>query len=876
MFSRNSILLVVSVVIPVMADCLINRPVDYIHIYLWNLPVAVQVIMSLFFAITFFSFIIYLLEYKTKQFFNYKHLPAPYAGLLGGNVLIYLLSNNISESFICLSISISTFYISLIITNNLQPKFIRLENTSHGEHPIFKEDDDEYEYTRKAARISDRVHLGTGPLLLIGEYGSGKTSLTRLIYSKLKEKSQNSPALKNRSEWIYVNVSGWGLKEPNSRARKILLAVCAELNPYVDTLVVREYCSGYIQGLFGSSSWISNLIFQLDRTNNIDIASYIQDLIKFSNKRILLVLDDFERSNQTGITWDCGVAELLDEIRSVERMQIIACVNTGATSSLDMYRIFDFHEFIPLLSDKVAQRKVIELYKRCIESSIKNNIIWPFDTPPKIPNADSIDDLVREHHRSSCWYSEIANLLETPRTMKFFKRQVIRSWNKIQGEVNLQELLLFEAIRLRIPNNGNEVLTYIRRLGQLQSGRSNDGRTKEIADIYVKIEDISDIDEKAKSSITWLIKWVTNEKPTEDEQTQAVGRGLKRSKYWDRAFSGDILANDIRDQRIFKEIKGFMDGISDSDQILANNIVKVDYYADAFEESIAWVASNWNQFTKLFSKVIDIELDLIVENNFFSGEKSFIIFWRHWINNHQFIRGADQAKDANEITLYEEVYQFDSLQYRKSVAIWAANRIRYSLEKSLPYAHEVYYYLTGAPDQAAILEENYSLQMRRLIYNYCRDRINSGQELLKRLQPGEAYVLYHLVFCTGGSGHTPTFNEAKDWKFMTPIIISAARINLALIQPMALFLVSNAAIAAGQRNPSYSFNGNVLIDLCDSRSMALDYLKMITTDIEYIDKLEPNTAKGCETTKSGAKLFLARILEAHDDEWQNTQSWGIP
>lgn len=268
----------------------------------WS-AVAVVLILAFLAINTFFG-------YRLRHFAIPAHLPAPVGGLVGSGVFAAIYMGNLYDAFATLAIACVTYFISLIRLNRARAAD-QLER-AFDEDPISTASEDRFGHLSIAQRLAKRLSTGCGPIVIIGRYGSGKTSVGNLVYEML---SQDSRRQKRHHEWLKISVSGWGISDPEARAKEILGAICDHIQEDVDTIALREQCRGFIRGVFGEVHWLARLAFSAqDRSARI-ITDQLDKLLALSDKSVLVILDDFERSARSDdgrYRWDAGVAEVVD------------------------------------------------------------------------------------------------------------------------------------------------------------------------------------------------------------------------------------------------------------------------------------------------------------------------------------------------------------------------------------------------------------------------------------------------------------------------------------------------------------------------------------------------------------------------------------
>jgi hypothetical protein len=306
-------------------------PVVYsIHALEWDLlllwPAGILI------GITAFVAIASIAGYHPRHFVKKAHLPAPIAGCIGGGIFIGLHEESFTTGIATLGLCLVAFLMASGIATACRRKPMPGNRPKKfNEAPITTPEEDHYALKNRAQTLAKRIRSGCGPILVMGRYGSGKSSLANLVFDALAEKP---PAPLRRTqeapiEWLKVSVSGWGLQSPESRAKEILGSVCDHIQDQVDTMALREQCRGFLRDIFGDMHWIARISFGLQPRSVREIADQMDHLLKVADKRVLLILDDFERNARVSggtYDWHCGISELIEHLKHSQRITILACV----------------------------------------------------------------------------------------------------------------------------------------------------------------------------------------------------------------------------------------------------------------------------------------------------------------------------------------------------------------------------------------------------------------------------------------------------------------------------------------------------------------------------------------------------------------------
>ena len=117
-------------------------------------------------------------------------------------------------------------------------------------------------------RIAQRLSTSTRAqhVALCGEYGSGKSSVTRLVEKKLKSeslisgsKAQLMPKFQMQNQtWLTININSWSV-EPDAIGSHILRQILNELSQYIDISAFSPLPENYRNALKAKGGWLNFL-----------------------------------------------------------------------------------------------------------------------------------------------------------------------------------------------------------------------------------------------------------------------------------------------------------------------------------------------------------------------------------------------------------------------------------------------------------------------------------------------------------------------------------------------------------------------------------------------------------------------------------------
>lgn len=325
----------------ILGAALINHLPDPFTCRVWEWPI--PGVAGFLLGLVLITALLHAADYRICHFLRLEAMPAPVAGVIGSGVFVGLVDARVADGVFAAAIAIILLFMGLLFRLWLSVLTRLPKSRSEGafkERPIETAEQDRFRYTARARRLAARLRAGGGPILVIGRYGSGKSSLTNLVFEELEQGDKIVPGthsphehrMRRKEKWLKIRVSGWGIQEPEARARTIVSEVCEKMNDYIDTLPLRGYCSRTIEELFGEMHWSTRLAYSFSRPAIEELSRHMDSLLEIGGMRALLVVDDFERNAEKGgkYRWHAGVSELLEHLKHARHLKLIVCVTKEA------------------------------------------------------------------------------------------------------------------------------------------------------------------------------------------------------------------------------------------------------------------------------------------------------------------------------------------------------------------------------------------------------------------------------------------------------------------------------------------------------------------------------------------------------------------
>ena len=219
------------------------------------------------------------------------------------------------------------------ISHNPEKLILWLEE----EKPINEPKEDIYQMSPLARKISIQLlQPKIETIALVGEYGSGKSSILNMVDYYLKpenchelyENIQNEKELliDEKIKTITCKVDGWGFAK-GTAAEHILERAVNELGRHVDVCSLRFMPEQYTASM-GSSG---NIIFQILAAilsccrSPLNTLQRMDRLLNAINKRLIIFLEDVDR-NKSDEAFFNEIAALMDNLRKLKHVTFVLAI----------------------------------------------------------------------------------------------------------------------------------------------------------------------------------------------------------------------------------------------------------------------------------------------------------------------------------------------------------------------------------------------------------------------------------------------------------------------------------------------------------------------------------------------------------------------
>lgn len=293
--------------------------------------------------------------------------------------------------------------------------------------------------------------------IILGDFGSGKTSLIEMVEKKLPD------------AWIVSYFDCWQRSaKPEELATQFMEQIIHDVGQQIEVTSLSRLPESFSQALYGSHHVFGILDAFLRPLNPGVVIEKLNDILKSNGRRLLIVIENIDRNQDNELFIDV-MGSILDKLRLSNNSQCIKFIFSGSEQSLSselIYRIADYKED---LDTSVPPEVILRFMAFCLEETFSKNgesIIIPYlpqgfslqhlsQVPDKIkkveaefymrPHApDSLKSRVSGEPVERQVLEALADVLSNPRTLKFVLRETYHLWNDFfKGEIHLFDLILY-------------------------------------------------------------------------------------------------------------------------------------------------------------------------------------------------------------------------------------------------------------------------------------------------------------------------------------------------------------------------------------------------------------------------------------------------
>jgi len=764
--------------------------------YCWGVPL----VFAFFVGTLFWIILIKLGGFCLRKFFRIQTIFNPPVWIFGiisfiiyCQVQSYLKHNsqNIYKEFITAGLSIIIFIISGVFANVLDCVFNKCQTLtkSHkgpirndsenikqiiedpgrliawiqNEEPIESPFDDIFDLKIFARRITNI--LGSTPIKtigLVGPYGCGKSSILKMVdyyvnnpdsfpyNNEYTHESQD----KNRYPLEHIItcwVGGWGFREGKA-VEHILQVAIKQLGKHTDCLSVSNLPGQYKKAIGDSGNILVKLINSLlcGWQSPLDILEKLDLLLIRIDRRMVIFLEDIDRNKRTDLFFN-EITALLDGLKSLHNITFVLAIGEEHKGQEVLIKISEHIETIPSLDRKSIVRMCEKFREHCLSEFTGKVKLIPDSERDKrigVGRLDLIASMAKVHKGMLVPIDYISMLLNNPRVAKAALRRTYQAWIKLYGEIDFDDLLIANVLRLSAPEIFLFINQNIPTFQYLASGSEHAQKeaNKTLEDLIKGLEENKGAEwnfEAAKELVNCLFQGWTE--PGTAFYT-SMRESYRNYQYIDNSWPTDYWARLIREELSSDEV-------SDQEILTALNQWNKERQIKAFRDMNMREALSFRQ--EVLDKVRQFKKFIEPETLRALAQEEFQITLHREKNK----ASRENCPAVSQWFLFKpDIRSFDSKEWQD----WIYEMIKMSLPISLGYVNELYAFWVEPKHYKPYEKRSKIIEEAKRIYG-------GNPEVLTNAIDPERFSVSHFVKQYseteyGGQGFTP-----EEWQWLARV-----------------------------------------------------------------------------------------------------------
>lgn len=404
---------------------------------------------------------------------------------------------------------------------------------------------------------------GAKSVALIGPYGCGKTSVVQMLENQL---SREEP-----DQWAFCIVSGWGYDGAIPLIEQALEDAIEAITPFIDTANLRRIPAQYRRAMQACGNGVVAALVELADRGSVspdELLARIDQTLALANRKLVIVLEDLDRNRDKRKYWQTLLG-FMDRLHQCHHLHFILNCGMRTTKGDEFVRICDHVERFP----DIPRESFLSLGKRFYER-------WRAMLAEKeYADLTNLDNTLESHDgpRFGQWrfsyardiidgqggYSHIENirrLLSSPRLLKRWVGRTDRAWARLCGEVNLDDLILLNALRFGAPTAFTFIDKHANLLRYAKNEESGpvkfDQGHKVLLAAWEKTREVVEWDHEG----VWALIRVLFPEPNANDYTslswtQRVLLDRETTDYLTRAVAERTSPGELRDQDVIATLK---------------------------------------------------------------------------------------------------------------------------------------------------------------------------------------------------------------------------------------------------------------------------------------------------------------------------------
>ncbi|VTR98209.1 P-loop NTPase fold protein [Tuwongella immobilis] len=477
-------------------------------------------------------------------------------------------------------------------------------------------------YVRIADRMAERMLNDHGTFGLIGDYGSGKTTLIQWTKAKVREKQKNQ---KSSPKIWFVKQSCWGFEDSSTAIHQLLSAAVDEIGKHVDCFSFRFLPESYRKTFSGGDDWVHSILdMVLGCTDPIEQFHHLKAILECAHARVIFIIEDLDRNDSDRFDRQ-DILALLQRLREFKKQfSFVLATGKERSNDIDFAKLCDHFQLLPELTKEQMGKLISRVRRQCLDeykviSPENEKTCWYLD--PSDLKSHELDFL-----------TPVSRLIRTPRVLKRALRHAYHAWEHLHGEVSLDVLLAVNMIRYGVPDLFDFLLRFHSELLSDEAERT-----------FMKLSDVEmfprlklpweDLTQRNGAMLPNLIEMLSVIMPSsiknlgvEQSGWRSIPQGIESSKYWMRIVNEFVEGEQIKDEDFLRDFGDWIDNPKD-EMMFVDRLQSSQQYYSLFQYFSKWIFRNREDcIFELFAQVIvryRQEVEDQITNNTIVSKKIF-------------------------------------------------------------------------------------------------------------------------------------------------------------------------------------------------------------------------------------------------------------
>ena len=634
------------------------------------------------------------------------------------------------------------------------------------DQPIGSMERDLFDHQQIARRIADRLTSTSFDMqsddmsqAIVGRFGSGKTSILRLVCRELQRR--------RRSDIKVIEVQMWPYETARAAVVGIIDRLVGALGEQVNVLALRGVSGAYAEAISAAPGGSVLLAALRSRPEQpAEALAAIDNVARVIGVHYVVWLEDLERfaSGDAGDEKLAIVRALLHGLHCLPSFTVITAT-TDLSHRLDLDKIARYVERVPELPPLKVQelcQKFLSLWR---EQARERGCIV-VDAPvyeTGSMEAYRYSKALLGHHAFDL-PSAIGLLLPTPRALKQSLRRCEEAWQRLMGEVNLDEMLAMCIVRESLPREYALIERHLERLREDPKDRRQNAPDPFIEFRSELRKDLASESPQIVGAVTQLVKEIFSGYG----RTRLQGLSINKTHvdYWKRFSELSQLPKTQSDQWTLRALSA---GTSKA----ALDVIETDYGGAAAVHLVARV--QWEKFVALLVPLLRRRVTESPEQRDSEGEG----VPRGFISLHNAIQRHERMHESVDDLVAKIGEAIDICTQESGLAI-------------LP-SLECIFFTDSDPPVAQLLSPSHNAALRQRARESVARSIREPHLLVKAMRATQAETLLRCVWGAGAMRVHAHWDSTRQpfatWRAVAAVVLDALDADADVMAPQVAHMV---------------------------------------------------------------------------------------